>query len=144
MPVRLRITLLFTAMVFIILGIVCVSIFYFAQQSRSETIKTRLANRSITTARLLSTSGLFDKELVQSIDSLTRLTLKDKSVQAYNQTDQLIYSYSDEEGDTIPVSGEVLNKARSTSSGYYFMRDDKDVVAYYYTDTSPSIVVVSA
>ena len=144
MPVRLRITLLFTSMVFIILGIVCVSIFYFAQRSRSETIKTRLANRSITTARLLSTSGLFDSELVQSIDSLTRLSLKDKSVQAYDQTGKIIYSYSDETSDTIPVTREILQKAKTTSNGYYFMKGDKDVVAYYYTDTSPSIVVVSA
>jgi len=144
MPVRLRITLLFTAMVFIILGIVCVSIFYFSQQSRAETIKTRLANRSITTARLLSTSGLFDRELVKTIDSLTRLTLKDKSVQAYNQTDKRIYNYSDEAGDTISVTPEILQKARVTSNGYYFMKDDKDVVAYYYTETSPSMVVVSA
>jgi signal transduction histidine kinase len=131
-------------MVFIILGIVCVSIFYFSQQSRAETIKTRLANRSITTARLLSTSGLFDRELVKTIDSLTRLTLKDKSVQAYNQTDKRIYNYSDEAGDTIDVTPEILHKARATSSGYYFMKDDKDVVAYYYTETSPSMVVVSA
>ena len=67
MPVRLRITLLFTLMVFIILGIVCVFIFYFSQQSWSETMKARLANRAITTARLLSTSGLFDMKSVYCI-----------------------------------------------------------------------------
>ena len=144
MPVRLRITLLFTLMVFIILGVVSVSIFYFSHRSRSNTIKTRLVNRAITTARLLSTSGLFDSELVQSIDSLTRLTLKDKSVQAYNQAGKIIYSYSDEAGDTISVTPQILQRARSISNGYYFMKDDKDVVAYYYTDTSPSMVVVSA
>ena len=144
MPVRLRITLLFTAMVFVILGIVCVFIFYFSQRSRAETIKTRLANRSITTARLLSTLGSFDRELVHSIDSLTRLSLKDKSVQAYNQTGKIIYSYSDEAGDTIPVTSGILHSAMLTSNGYYFMKDGKDVVAFYYTDTSPSLVVVSA
>ena len=117
MPVRLRITLLFTAMVFIILGIVCLFIFYFSQRSRAETIKTRLANRSITTARLLSTLGFFDRELVHSIDSLTRLSLKDKSVQAYSQTGKIIYSYSDEAGDTIPVTSEILHSAMLTSNG---------------------------
>ena len=120
MPVRLRITLLFTLMVFIILGIVCVFIFYFSQRSWSETMKTRLANRAITTARLLSTSGLFDRELVHRIDSLTTLTLKDKSVQAYNHSDKIIYNYSDKAGDTISVTPELLHKARLTSNGYYF------------------------
>jgi len=144
MPVRLRITVLFTLMVFIILGIVCVFISYFSQRSRSEIIKSRLANRSITTARMLSTSGLFDSKLVQRIDSFTKLTLKDKSVQAYNQIGKIIYSYRDEGADTIPVTAEILNRARSTSNGYYFMEDDRDVVAYYYKETSPSMVVVSA
>src|SRR5688572_16871790 len=144
MPVRLRITLLFTLMVFIILGIVCIFISFFSHRSRSETIKTRLTNRSITTARLLSTSGLFDRELVQRIDSLTTLALKDKSVQAYNHSGKIIYNYSDKAGDTIPVTPDILNKARLTSNGYYFMQDNKEVVAYYYTDTSPSMVVVCA
>ncbi len=144
MPVKLRITLLFTLMVFIILGIVCVSIYYFSHRSRSDTIKRRLANRAITTARLLSTSDLFDKEEVQQIDSLTTLTLKDKSVQAYNFTGKEIYSYSDKAGDTIPVTPEILNKAKLSSRGYYFFQNDKEVVAYYYTATSPSMVVVCA
>ena len=84
MPVKLRITLLFTLMVFTILGIVCASIYYFSYKSRSEAIKTRLSNRAITTARLLSQSEIFDRELIQRIDSLTTLSLKDKSVEAFN------------------------------------------------------------
>ena len=144
MPVRLRITLLFTLMVFIVLGVVCVFIFYFSQQSWSETMKTRLANRAITTARLLSTSGLFDRELVHRIDSLTTLTLKDKSIQAYNHSGKIIYNYSDKAGDTISVTPELLHKARLTSNGFYFMQGDKEAVAYYHTDTSPSMVIVCA
>ena len=54
MPVRLRITLLFSLFAFIILGVVCSSIYYFSYQTRLNGIKTRLTNRAITTARLLS------------------------------------------------------------------------------------------
>jgi len=144
MPVRLLITVLFTLIVFIILGIVGVFIFYFSQRSRSETIKARLANRAITTARLLSKSEIFDKDEVQRIDSLTTIALKDKSVQAYNSSDKPVYHYSDKANDTIPVSPETLRKARHASNGYYFIQNNKEVVAYYYTDSSPSLVVVCA
>jgi len=129
-------------MVFIILGIVCVSIYYFSYTSRLKAIKTRLSNRAITTARLLSKSELFDREVVQRIDSLTTLSLKDKSVQAYNYLNSKIYSYSDLPGDTIDVTADILNNARLRMNGYYFEQGDKEAVAYHYTNPDTRIVVV--
>ena len=76
MPVRLRITLLFTLLVFVILSIVCVGIYYFSYTSRINSINARLTNRAITTARLLSQREIFDFRLIQRIDSFTTITLK--------------------------------------------------------------------
>ncbi|HEY0731026.1 MAG TPA: sensor histidine kinase, partial [Chitinophagaceae bacterium] len=59
MPVRLRITLLFTLLVFIILGLVSASVYYFSTASRIDLVKNRLINRAITTARLLSETDVF-------------------------------------------------------------------------------------
>lgn len=144
MPVKLRITLLFTLMVFTILGIVCASIYYFSYKSRSEAIKTRLSNRAITTARLLSQSEIFDRELIQRINSLTTLSLKDKSVQAFNYLNKKIYNYSDIPGDTLFVTQDILNKARVKNHGYYFEQGDKEAVAYHYVDANIQMVVVCA
>ena len=144
MPVRLRIILLFTLMVFIILGIVCTSIYYFSYQSRTQAIKRRLTNRAITTGRLLSKSEIFDRQLVERIDSLTTISLKDKSVQAYNFLNQRIYNYSDIPGDTLPVTKEILNAAKLKANGYYFEKGGKEVIAYHYTDVNFRIVVVCA
>jgi sensor histidine kinase regulating citrate/malate metabolism len=91
MPVRFRITLIFSILVFIILSLVCSGIYYFSYQARINTIKTRLTNRAITTARLLSQREIFDRSLIQRIDSSTTIALKDKVVQAYDYQNRRIY-----------------------------------------------------
>jgi len=93
MPVRLRITFLFTSLAMIILFIVCAGIYYFSYEVRSSNIERRLKNRAITTARLLAQKEPFDRELVQKIDSLTTMALQAKVVQAYNPKNEKIYSY---------------------------------------------------
>lgn len=130
MPVRLRITLLFTLAVFIILGIVCAGIYYFASSSRTTTIKTRLTNRAITTARLLKQSEIFDRQLISRIDSSTTLALKNISVQAYNLNGKRIYSYSDVSKDTLTIGPEVLSKTQEKGI-LFFTKDKKEAIAYY-------------
>ena len=80
MPVRIRITLLFALVVFVILGIVCGSIYYFSYTARIDTIKKRLTNRAMTTANLLSQSEIFTQQLIQRIDSATTLIIKNKVI----------------------------------------------------------------
>ena len=106
MPVRLRITLIFSALVFIILSIVCSGIYYFSYQARLNNIRTRLTNRAITTARLLSQREIFNRTLIQRIDSSTTIALKDKAVQAYDYQNRRIYRYSDLPNDTLTITPE--------------------------------------
>ena len=143
MPVRWRITLLFTIVVFIILGIVCAGIYYFSYRSREDRINLRLSYRAITTARLLSQSELFDRYMVERIDSLTTITLTNKSVQAYNFLNRKIYSYSEKQDDTIAVSNRLLDDTRIKEQ-IYFTEGERDVVSYYYTDNNARIVVICA
>ena len=143
MPVRLRITLLFALLVFIILSIVCGGIYYFSYTSRINNITSRLTNRAITTARLLSQKEIFDQKLVQRIDSSTTISLKNKVVQAYDYNDRKIYNYSDIPGDTLSLDKERLNDAR-ISGRLYFTMGRKEAIAYHYTDNNTSIVMISA
>ena len=143
MPVRLRITLLFTLLVFVILSIVCTAIYYFSYTSRINSINGRLTNRAITTARLLSQREIFDQGLVRRIDSSTTITLKNKTVQAYDPLNHKIYNYSDLPGDTLLIADEVLNETRETGSLFFFVKD-KEAVAVHYTDQDANIVIVTA
>ena len=143
MPVRVRITLLFTVFVFFILGMVCISVYYFSHTSRIDTMKQRLTNRAITTARFLSYTGFFGMELVKRIDSLTTISLNSKAVKAYNYKNQAIYSYSDKPGDTLSVDPSILDDARVNGSAYFTI-GKKEAIAYHYVDNSLRTVIIAA
>lgn len=143
MPVRVRITLIFSLLVFIILAIVCSGIYYFSYQTRINNIKSRLVNRAITTARLLSQREIFDRELIKRIDSSTTLSYKNKTVQAYNYQNKRIYLYSDNPSDTLRIDLKKLDNARVSGSVYY-TEGIKEVIAYHYTDNNSRLVMVVA
>ena len=142
-PVRFRITVLFMILVSLILGIVCSGIYFFSYQARDDEIKKRLTNRAITTGRLLAQEEIFDQKLVQRIDSLTTITLINKIVQAYDPQDNIIYSYSDRDGDSLIINKEILDYVRQHRSRF-FKVDKKEAVAYYYTEDDLRLVIVTA
>ncbi|OLY91425.1 Signal transduction histidine kinase [Cnuella takakiae] len=143
MPVRFRITLIFSLLVAIILAMVCAGIYYFSYQARLNTIKTRLTNRAITTARLLSQRETFDRELVRRIDAATTIALNNKSVEAYNSMDDRIYRYSDLAADTLSITVNDLATVRF--KGQVFVAEGKkEMVGYHYSSGDNTIDVFVA
>src|SRR5687767_11180514 len=118
MPVKLRITLLFGLIVFVILVLVCGAAYYFSYTERIKSIRTRLTNRAITMSRLLGQSKYFDQNLLRRIDSSTALSIKDKTFQAYDYLNNQIYSYSDAPADTLRIDTAVLDDARVKGTIY--------------------------
>lgn len=143
MPVRLRITLLFSLMVSAILSLVCISVYYFSYLNRVNTFKTRLTNRAITTARLLNQSAYFDRELLRKIDASTRLAMKNNTIQVYDHENQRVYWYSDSIDDTISVETKVLERAR-LEKNLYFSLGLKDMIAYHDSNNGTGLVVIAA
>lgn len=143
MPVRFRITLLFSLLAFVILSLVCGVIYYFSYQARTENIKTRLINRAITTARLLSQREAFDKALIQRIDSSTTIALKDKAVQAYDEKNNLIYRYSDLANDSFYIAPQQLAAIRQNGQAF-FPWQEKEVSAFFFDDGRQQLIVAVA
>jgi len=143
MPIRLKITLLFTLLVIIIWATVCSGIYYFSSIARIETIQKRLSNRAITTSRFLQQSEIFDQGLIRRIDSSTTLALKRKSVQAYRIYGERVYYYSENAGDTISVGSSLLQETFQKGT-VYFEEGTKDVVAYYDKETQNDLIVICA
>ena len=145
MPVKIRITLLFTLLVVGILSLVCISVYYFSYTNRIKDIQVRLTNRAITTGRLLSQGGVFDQALIRRIDESTSLAMKDKVVEAYDKLDKKIYWYSDNPGDTLHIDRPVIDRAgKQRNSQFYFTQGNKDAIAYYYDDGGDSFTIVAA
>jgi len=143
MPIKLKIIFFFTLIVFVILTVVCLSIYYFAYENRENNFKTRLTNRAVTTARLLSQADIFNRSLLQKIDASTTVSMLDKSIQVYDTAGNLIYVYSDKIADTIEVNREILINARKRNNTY-FKTDKKDVVAYNYGEGDNRITIIAA
>jgi len=143
MPVRIRITLLFTLIVFLLLSLLCVSVYYFSYSNRIENVKIKLLNRALTTASLLNQSETFDQTLIKKIDASTALSMKNKTVQAYNYFNTLIYTYPDTPADTIHIDSSVLEVARKRRE-FFFKTGKKEVLAWCDTDNHSRIVIVAA
>ena len=143
MPVRIKITLLFTMIVFLLLSLVCGSVYYFSYSNRLENVKIKLLNRALTTASLLNQSEIFDPVLINKIDASTAMSMKNKTVQAYNFFDVLIYTYSDIADDTIHVGSGIMNDARKRSE-VFFTTGNKEALAWCDVDNQSKIVIVAA
>jgi two-component system, OmpR family, sensor histidine kinase ArlS len=141
MPVKLRITLLFGSIVLLILLLVCGSVYYFSVTERRNEMQDRLMNRAITRARLMGQHN-FDQSLLRTIDSATMMSLKYKTLQAYNYLGEKVYSYSDEPADTLSVDNQVLDEAR-VKGILYFRIGQKEAVAYHHVDPNKRIVVIA-
>jgi two-component system sensor histidine kinase ArlS len=143
MPVRIRIMVFFALIVFAILTAVCVSIYYFSYTNREKNFNVRLANRAVTTARLLVQSEIFNRNLIEKIDASTAVAMQKKTVQAYDSSGNRIYAYSDIPGDTLHVEREILEEAKSTPY-LSFSINNKDAVAYYHVDRNKKVVIIAA
>ena len=143
MPVKIRITLVFTSLVAVILALVCMSIYYFSYTRRVDSIESKLTNRAITIGSLLNQSVFFSNNLVRKIDSTTFLAYTDKIIQAYNAENKKIYEYNDNPASELEIAPKLLDQARKKKK-VFFSIGKKEVVAYHYTDHTYSVVLVAA
>ena len=143
MPVRIRITLIFTLLVAFVLTLVCVSVYYFSYTLRLNNIESRLINRSITIGNLLGQSDFFTNKMVRRIDSLTYLSYTNKIIQAYDDKNNKIYEYKDQPKSFISIAPELLKQARINKK-VFFKIGQREAVAYNYTGKDFQVLMVAA
>ncbi len=134
--------MLFTSVIVVILALVCGGIYYFSFTSRIETIKKRLSNRAITTARFLDQSEVFDQQLISRIDSSTTVTMRRKAVQAYKHGSP-IYYYSEEANDSIHIQPDLQQEAIEDGI-VYFVDGTRDAIAYFNGRGDGTLVICAA
>jgi len=129
--------------VFIILIIVCSSIYYFSYTNRVKNSKARLTNFAVTTGSLLSHTESFGHELMQKIDSSTTVALINKTVEVFDEHYNKIYAYSDRKSDSLVIGPEILDEAKNKGN-IYFTSSDREVIAYQYSSNRFKAVIVVA
>ena len=143
MHVRIKITLLFTLIMCVILGILCGFIYSFFYTTRLENIKAHLINRALTTANILNDPATFSPALMKKIDSITIIPMENKTVQVYNSHNERVYARSDLPNDTLHMTNDILNKAR-TDKKYFFTAGNREAIAYYDIKNNSRPVIITA
>ncbi len=143
MHVRIKITLLFTLIMFLLLSLLCGFIFYFSYTSRLENIRSLLINRALTTSNMLEQTTIVDQALMSKIDSITGITIKNKTIQAYNDRNEKIYTRNDTAADSILVNNSILDEARVNNISFFTM-GKKEAVAYYDNTDKDRLVIIAA
>ncbi len=143
MKIKYRITLLFTVVVTLILLIVCSSIYYFSDLNRQRDFKKRLRNRAFTTANLLFKVQGIDNTLLRKIDETTVITIQDKSVVIYDDSNKELYSYTDNNISPVRVDSIILQKARK-SGEYTFRIGPREVLVVNQQNNNRKYTIVTA
>ena len=143
MSVRLKITFLFSAIVFCILGLTFLVIYYVSAEKREQYIDSRLTNLAITTGNFLSRKEYFKPEIIAKIDSLTAISFTRKTIQVYDRSNTKIYSFNDDEADVVNLKKNKIYEVRFRKK-IYTRFDEKDVVLYYYKFDGNDLVIVAA
>jgi len=129
--------------VFIILIIVCSSIYYFSYTNRVKNSKARLTNFAVTTGSLLSHTESFGHELMQKIDSSTTVALINKTVEVFDEHYNKIYAYSDRKSDSLVIDPGILDEAKNKGN-IYFTSNNREAIAYHYSSNGFKAVIVVA
>ena len=95
---------------FLLLSLLCGFMYYFSYTLRIEDMKTHLTNRALVTANMLDRSNIFDHKLMNIIDSSILISIKHKSIQAYNSNNEKVYAYSDKPADTLNIINDIWMK----------------------------------
>lgn len=106
-------------------------------------MNSRLTNMAITTGNFLSREEIFSRGIINKIDSLTTITITRKTVQAYDYLHKKIYSFNDDDEDTLSFDPYKINEARALKK-IYTRIDSRDVVFYHYKSGAKDLVIVAA
>jgi signal transduction histidine kinase len=127
----------------LLLLLFCGFIYYFFYNIRLENVKAHLTNHALTTASMLNEPGTFNEALMKKIDSITVIPMKNKIIQVYNSRNEKIYENSDSPNDTLHITDDILNKAR-TDIKYFFTVGNREAVACYNIKNINQPVILAA
>ncbi|MDE3234773.1 MAG: HAMP domain-containing histidine kinase [Bacteroidota bacterium] len=143
MKIKYRITILFTAVVTVILLLLCVSVYYFSSLNRQKDVKRRLTNRGLTAISLLIKEGNKSKELLRQIDANIILPFEEKALLVYDYNNNVLVDFKDDTTSTIHVTSEILNKAK-LNGDFSYTENMRDVAVVRYEDQKHRYIAIAS
>ena len=141
MKIRTRLTLLFTLITAMLLGIYSFSIYYSSKEAREKSFYGELRNEAIAKADLFFQSSLPEQEMHQLYKNNNR-TLNEVQVAIYDADNQLVY-HDDAKVDYVKENPEMLSKIFRKNTITFFL-GDLQVIGMVYRYQGKSYAVTAA
>jgi len=141
MKIRTRLTLLFTLITAMLLGIYSFSIYYSSKEAREKSFYGELRNEAIAKADLFFQSSLPEQEMHQLYKNNNR-TLNEVQVAIYDTHNQLVY-HDDAKVDYVKENPEMLSQIFRKNTITFFL-DDLQVIGMVYRYQGKSYAVTAA
>lgn len=142
MPIRYRITLVYTVIVAIVLSLFSLSIYYYAYSSKQKKFETELTSQAISTCALLTVSD-FDAQKVKEVCRTSFKGQEQKSIAVYDYTYRRIFTYNDEGVTALNAPPKLLKKA-SAEKPVLFEDGDRKALAIKYISGAGSYTIVAS
>ncbi|GAB4021558.1 HAMP domain-containing sensor histidine kinase [Spirosoma migulaei] len=141
MSLRNRLTLLFTAIVSVLLALFCLLLYVVARQYVSNEFQTRLQSEALTAGHLLVGREPVGPTLFKLIDKNQLTVLPQEEIIIYNNHNQLIYESGT---DYLTVTPGILKRVRQVRT-LHWRDNERDVVGIFFTENqTPSVIFASA
>lgn len=141
MKIRTRLTLLFTLITAMLLGIYSFSIYYSSKEAREKSFYGELRNEAIAKADLFFQSSLPEQEMHQLYKNNNR-TLNEVQVAIYDTHNRLVY-HDDAKVDYVKENPEMLSQIFRKNTITFFL-DDLQVIGMVYRYQGKSYAVTAA
>ncbi|MVM37836.1 HAMP domain-containing protein [Spirosoma sp. HMF3257] len=141
MSLRNRLTLLFTAIVSVLLALFCLILYLVASQYVSNEFQTRLQAEALTAGHLLVGREPVGPTLFKLMDKNQLTVLPQEEIIIYNAENRLIYESGT---DYLTVTPAILAHVRQ-SQIVHWREKNRDIVGIYFTENqTPSVIFASA
>lgn len=142
MKIRTRLTLLFTLITAMLLGVYSVSIYYSSKEAREKSFYSELQNEAIAKADLFFRSSLPEQEMHKLYKNNTR-TLNEVQVAIYDVNKQLVY-HDDAKVDYVKETPEMLSQIFQKKRINFFLNDLQVIGMVYHYEGKTYAVTAAA
>ncbi|SIQ66606.1 ATP-binding protein [Chryseobacterium sp. RU33C] len=141
MKIRTRLTLLFTLITAMLLGVYSISIYYSSKEAREKSFYSELQNEAIAKADLFFRSSLPEQEMHKLYKNNTR-TLNEVQVAIYDVHKQLVY-HDDAKVDYVKETSQMLSQIFQKKKINFFL-NDLQVIGMVYQYEGQTYAVTAA
>lgn len=142
MHAKVKITLLFTAIMLVLLSALCSYIYYSFYTLRAQAVKEQLYTEALVVSRFFSSAAHQQDSLLQNPGAQQWLPVGHKRILVYDAANHKLFAQPGKPGNTSPVSNDQLNKAKTLGT-FFFSNEKEDVLIYYDAGRRLSIAVAA-